>query len=223
MLVIAPPPLASITGRAARVARTAVMTLRFQVRAHCSSVTCVNPAGRAGALPTLFTSTSSRSPVAATSRAGPSGAARSTSTGVIDPPLASSSSSGVRVREPATTCAPSATNARVTASPMPRPAPVTTTRLPTSSRSTMVPFRRDDTRQQQGPARPPPHPTPPGRRRASSPTPKRGCGQHGAQVDLGLPVGQCSYLPFQLADRLVRDERIREPLVHSPFPHPLDV
>ena len=48
-------------------------------------------------------------------------------------------------------------------------------------------------------------------------------GQHGAQVGRGLPVGQCSDLPFQLADRLVRDERIDEPLVRSPSPHPLDV
>jgi hypothetical protein len=47
--------------------------------------------------------------------------------------------------------------------------------------------------------------------------------QHGAHVDLGLPVGQCSDLPFQLADRLVRDERVDEPLVRSALPHPLDV
>jgi len=48
-------------------------------------------------------------------------------------------------------------------------------------------------------------------------------GQHGAQHDLGLPVGQGSDLPFQRADRFVRDERVDEPLIRSSFAHPGDV
>jgi hypothetical protein len=47
-------------------------------------------------------------------------------------------------------------------------------------------------------------------------------GEHCVEADLGLPVGQCSDLPLELADRLVRDERVDEPLVRSPLVHPLD-
>src|ERR1700730_7140057 len=84
--------------------------------------------------PTLLTSTSSR-PCSSTARltncAAPSGADRSTATGVT--PL--SPSRLPVVSDPATTRAPSAASALVTARPIPLPAPVTTATLPSRFRS----------------------------------------------------------------------------------------
>src|ERR1700761_1173436 len=84
--------------------------------------------------PTLLTSTSSRpcsSIASRTNCADPSRTDRSTATGVT--PLRPSRLPVVR--EPATTRAPSAASAVVTARPIPLPAPVTTATLPSRFRS----------------------------------------------------------------------------------------
>ena len=67
MLTMVPRPAASITGSAARVMRTAA--IRFSVIEVCqsSSVMARNPPVRAGALPTLLTRMSIRSPASAVS------------------------------------------------------------------------------------------------------------------------------------------------------------
>src|ERR1700758_4870211 len=84
--------------------------------------------------PTLLTSTSSwpcSSIASLTNCAAPSGADRSTATGVT--PLRPSRLPAVS--EPATTRAPSAARALVTARPIPLPAPVTTATFPSRFRS----------------------------------------------------------------------------------------
>ena len=71
MLTIAPLPAASMAGSAARVVRTAAMKLMVMVDSQSSSVMLRKPPVRAGALPTLFTRMSIRSPASAIRLAGP--------------------------------------------------------------------------------------------------------------------------------------------------------
>src|ERR1700722_17026843 len=133
-LTIAPLPWVTISVRAARLARRAMKKFSSIAQANSSSLVPRKPPVRMRTAPTLLTSTSSRpcSPIACLiSRAGPSGAARSTATGLT--PLRPSGVSVVR--EPATTSAPSSASVLVTASPMPLPAPVTTATLPARLRS----------------------------------------------------------------------------------------
>src|SRR5271170_694436 len=140
MFTIAPFPAASLTGSTARVVRTAA--IRFKVSDACQSWSEIspNPPGRAGAAPTLLTRMSIWSPAAATRAAGPPGSARSTSTTRTRPAPASSSSSAEDFRAPAVTCTPSAASPRVTASPIPRLAPVTIAVRPFRNRSMMSPL-----------------------------------------------------------------------------------
>src|SRR5215469_13959926 len=128
-LTIAPLRFLTISVRAARLARSAMKKFICIAQAKSSSVVPNNPSVRMRTAPTLLTSTSMRpcsSAACRTSCAGPSGAVRSTATGVT--PLSPSRVSVVS--EPATTCAPSPARARVVAIPMPLPAPVTTATLP---------------------------------------------------------------------------------------------
>src|SRR3954468_853263 len=80
-LTIAPPPCSIMAGTAARVARRAVKKFISIAQANSSSLVARNPSRRRRTAPTLLTSTSTRpcsSRPPPTSRAGPSGAARST-------------------------------------------------------------------------------------------------------------------------------------------------
>ena len=67
MLTIAPWPAASITGSAARVVRTAAIRFSVIEASQSSSVMDRKPPVRAGALPTLLTRMSIRSPASAVS------------------------------------------------------------------------------------------------------------------------------------------------------------
>src|SRR5215210_4581309 len=134
MFTIAPPPPSTIAGRAARQARSVVKKLSARAHSKSASPRARKPSRRSRTPPTLLTSTSSlpKSVSArATSAAGPSGAARSTSTAVTP----GRPSSAPALRAPATTWAPSSASARVMARPMPLLAPVTTATRPSSSRS----------------------------------------------------------------------------------------
>src|SRR5215469_9460490 len=130
---IAPFPAASMAGSVLRVARTAVIRLRLSVASQSWSVMARNPPVRAGAPPTLLTRMSILSPACATRAAGPPGSARSSSMAVTAPPAASPPSSAEECSAPAITRAPAPASARVTASPMPRLAPVTTAVCPVRS------------------------------------------------------------------------------------------
>src|ERR1700722_1952398 len=137
-LTIAPPPFLTISVRAARLARSAIKKVICIAQAKSSSLVPKNPPVRMRTAPTLLTSTSMRpccSVACRISCPGPSGAVRSTATGVT--PLIPSSVSVVS--EPATTCAPSAARARVVAIPMPLPARVTPATLPARFRSISAP------------------------------------------------------------------------------------
>src|SRR5271165_1679544 len=137
-LTIAPLPFLTISVRAARLARSAIKKFICIAQAKSSSLVPKNPSVRIRTAPTLLTSTSMRpccSVACRISWAGPSGAVRSTATGVT--PLSPSRVSVVS--EPATTCAPSPARARVVAIPMPLPAPVTTATLPARFRSMSAP------------------------------------------------------------------------------------
>ena len=107
MLTIAPEPASTITFSAARVVRRAMKKFICIAHSNSSSLVPRKPSSRIFTAPTLLTSTSTRpnsSTARATRLAGPSGAARSTATGVTR----SRPSSVSIVREPATTEAPSA-------------------------------------------------------------------------------------------------------------------
>src|SRR3954447_19758880 len=144
--MIAPPPCSSIGGITAREARSAVKKFSWRAHSNSSSLVPRKPSRRIRTAPTLLTSTSTRpcrSTASATSRPGPSGWARSTSTATTPSrPWRGSTVRGA----PATGGAPaggaaaaggarSAASSRATASPMPLLAPVTTATLPSSSRS----------------------------------------------------------------------------------------
>ncbi len=132
------PRLSSRAGRAVRTARTVLRRLRSKLARQSSSASSRKPVAGVVRPPTLLTRMS-RPPKVSTARptrrAGPSGVARSTSMvcGVT------SRRAALSLRVPPITCAPSAVSARVTARPMPRPAPVTTARLPCSFRSMTAP------------------------------------------------------------------------------------
>src|SRR5580658_2618554 len=110
MFTIAPLPVGSMTGSAARVVRTAAIRLRVSEDCQSSSAISPNPAGLAGAAPTLLTRMSTWSPAAATSLAGPPGSARLTSTTRTRPAPVSSLSSAEDFSAPAVTLTPSATS-----------------------------------------------------------------------------------------------------------------
>ena len=134
MLMITPDPCFVIGVRAARLARRPVKKFIRNAHSKSSSVRARNPSIRSFTAPMLLTSTSTRpysSMARCTSRPGPSGSERSTSTAVT---LSSPSRLEV-LRDPATTFAPSSASAWVAAMPMPLLAPVTTATLSFNMRS----------------------------------------------------------------------------------------
>lgn len=131
----APWPAANMRGSTLRVVRTATMRFTERVASHCSSVMARKPPVRTGAAPTLFTNTSIRSPARSAKPSGAPDIVRSAQWTLRSPISANAASSGVARRAPATTRAPSSRSLRLTASPIPRPAPVTTATLPSSSSS----------------------------------------------------------------------------------------
>lgn len=116
---------------AALVVRTVAIRLRFRAAIQSSSETSRKPPVRGVTAPTLLTTMCrpAKCSARATSSPGPSRVARSRATASTRPVSARATSSSLMVREPATTLAPSATRARVTAKPMPWLAPVTTATL----------------------------------------------------------------------------------------------
>jgi hypothetical protein len=145
MLTTAPPPLCfTIWVTAARVARNAEKKFICMAHSNSSSLVARKPASRRRTAPMLLTSTSTR-PCSAMARStscrGPSAVARSTATALTPGRWVRLS----MVRAPATTWAPSAARARVTASPMPLLAAVTTAIFPFRSRSMFFLRSREDT------------------------------------------------------------------------------
>jgi hypothetical protein len=141
-LTIAPPPRSSITGIAARTARTTANRLKSNISRQSASVSGrKEKRGRdtpGGGPPALLTRTSrppKTSTAWATAAAGASGSERSTGTCTRFVPT-SASSSGVLLREATTTRAPSSCNVRAVARPMPLLPPVTRAILPVRFSST---------------------------------------------------------------------------------------
>ena len=137
-----PRPAASMPGRTARVVRTAASSVRFSDADQSSSVTSRKPPRCGVTAPTLLTRTSRgpKASAAPTRSAGPSAVDRSAWTSTTRPSSTRSARSGLALRAPATTWAPSAASARAIARPIPLLAPVTNALRPSSPWSTAAPL-----------------------------------------------------------------------------------
>src|SRR5215831_443143 len=136
MLMMTPPPLATISRAAAWATRKAALTLSPSNRSRVTSSTSRNGCGRL--MPALLTRMSSRPRPAKASRAAALSVTSNGSTCAFPPPSSifpatSLSSLGVRLTN--TSSAPAAANANAMARPIPRPAPVTSAVLLSSRKA----------------------------------------------------------------------------------------
>src|SRR5436190_14632330 len=141
-----PEARSSIVGRAARIARTALITFSCHMSSHCSSLSSSKPVWYA--MPTLLTrqSTAPSSAVAAISSPAAAGSARSATTPSSAPASCLASSTRSESRPVTTTRAPSAARSFAVSSPIPAVEPVTTQTRSRSPRSMARGSLRQDVR-----------------------------------------------------------------------------